>query len=315
MQLRASAVLALLLPALTPAAPPKKVVYVNSYHRGFEWSDGEQKGAAEVLQANGVALAVFYLDAKRDPDPRRGREMGRKAKAFIDAEKPDAVIVADDQAVEYVLAPHYRDAALPFVFCGVNWDASHYGLPYRNTTGMVEVNLTKPLAQALRQYARGDRLGFLSGESDAGRKDVQAYREMLGMTFAVEKFVTTMADWKASYAALQDQVDILILYGHPGIADWREEEALAWVNARARIPSGTIQHYMAPFADMAMAKVPSEQGAWAANSALAIMGGISPASIAITQNKEANLILNVKHASRLGIAFKPELTRVAQLIK
>ena len=47
-----------------------------------------------------------------------------KAKAEIDAFKPDVVIAADDNASKYLIEPYFKDAALPFVFCGVNWDAS-----------------------------------------------------------------------------------------------------------------------------------------------------------------------------------------------
>jgi ABC-type uncharacterized transport system substrate-binding protein len=313
------AIVALLLPLVAqagaPHAPRKKVVFVNSYHRGFEWSDGEEAGATEVLQANGVVVTTFYMDTKRHLDDRHARDMARRAKELIEAERPDLVIAADDAAVEHVLAAHFRDAPLPFVFCGVNWDASRYGLPYRNATGIVEVNLTKPLVQTLRRYARGDRIGFLSGESDAGHRDLAAYRDLLGITFAAQAFVTTMADWKASYARLQDEVDVLVVYGHPGVRDWDEAEAIAWTLARGKIPSGTIQDYMARVVDLAMAKVPREQGAWAARAALAILGGAAPASIPVAQNRQARLLVNAKHAEKVGITFDAELLRTAQPVE
>lgn len=311
--MKTASLLALLLPSLAFAAP-KKVVYVNSYNAGFGWSDGEERSAVELLKGSGVDVKTFYMDTKRNPDEKFAKDAGAKARAFIEAEKPDLVVVADDQAVANVLQPFYRDAALPFVFCGVNWDASRYGLPYRNATGMVEVNLTKTLVQTLRQYAKGDRVGFLAGEQDAAHKDLKVYREKLGIDFAEEKFVTTLADWTAAYAALQDRVDILIVYSAGGVKDWDEKAAAKWSLEHAKVPSGTIQDFVAPLVDLAMAKVPQEQGTWAARTALAILGGAAPSSIPLSQNKEAKLFVNVAHASRIGVVFKPELVRSATII-
>ncbi len=314
MMLRRLLVLAALVPALAAAKPgARKVVFVNSYHPGYEWSDGEEAGARQVLQARGVELKVIHLDTKRNPDEKFGVAAGLKAKAVIDAERPDAVIVADDPAVKLVLAAHYRNAPLPFVFCGVNWDASPYGLPYGNATGMVEVNLTKELVAALRPYAKGDRIGFLAGDSDTPRTDVAAYRK-LGLTFAAERFVKTFAEWKAAYASLQDQVDILIVGVYAGVKDWNQAEATEWALAHARIPAGTVQDYMMPYVDLGMTKVALEQGAWAANTVLAILAGAPPSSIPIAQNKGAELLLNVKRSSKVGIVFKPEILRNAKVL-
>jgi hypothetical protein len=31
--------------------------------------------------------------------------------------------------------PFFKNASLPFVFCGINWDSTEYGLPCENVTG------------------------------------------------------------------------------------------------------------------------------------------------------------------------------------
>jgi ABC-type uncharacterized transport system substrate-binding protein len=72
---------------------------------------------------------------------------------------------------------------------------------------------------------------------------------------------------------------------------------------------------MMPYAMIGMAKSAEEQGIWAAQTALRILGGTSPSSIEITRNKKEDLMLNVKIASKAGIVFKPALVSNAKIIK
>ena len=44
----------------------KKIVWVNSYHEGYEWSDGIGAGIEEVLADTDVDLKVILLDTKRN---------------------------------------------------------------------------------------------------------------------------------------------------------------------------------------------------------------------------------------------------------
>ncbi|HOL89685.1 MAG TPA: hypothetical protein PK965_10750, partial [Anaerohalosphaeraceae bacterium] len=97
---------------------------------------------------------------------------GRKAKEVIETWKPDLVIAADDNASAYLIAPFYRNADLPFVFCGVNWDAGSYGFPCRNVTGMIEVDLVDSMVRAMQKYASGTRLAALGADNESNRKAV-----------------------------------------------------------------------------------------------------------------------------------------------
>jgi ABC-type uncharacterized transport system substrate-binding protein len=314
--LRPALALALALSAAPALAQSgKKVLFVNSYHQGYEWSDGIEEGAAKVLRASGVAVEFVRMDTKRRGDEAFKKQAGLDAKAAIEKAKPDVVIVADDNAVKYLLQPFYRDAAIPFVFCGVNWDASGYGLPYRNATGMLEVALTTQLVDKLKGYAKGTRVGFLTVDTETERYEQKAYREKLKLAFAQERFVKTLADWKAAFQELQGQVDVLLLGNFAGINDWNEADARAWAEAHTRIPSGGMYDFMMPYAMLGLVKVAGEQGIWAGKSALAILRGEKPASIPIAANKEGQIMVNVKLASKAGVVFKPELVRNAVVVK
>jgi ABC-type uncharacterized transport system substrate-binding protein len=293
----------------------KKVLFVNSYHEGYPWSDGEEKGARAALASSGVDLRFVRMDTKRHQDEPFRKQAAAKAKAEIEAYKPDVVIVSDDPAVQYLLQPFYKDAKLPFVFCGVNWDGSKYGLPYRNATGMVEVAPVKELVETLRAHAKGARVGYLTVESETERIEHPHYKKVLGLSFTREKFAKTFAEWKQAYLEMQRETDMIFLGNNAGASDWNDAEAKAFVAANTKVPSATAYDFMMPFSMIGFTKIEEEQGAYAGTTALRILGGASPASIPVVPNKQSKIYMNVKLATAAGVVLKPELVRTAQVVQ
>ena len=128
----------------------KKVLFIDSYHEGYAWSDGIASGIQRTLGGKGIELKIFRLDTKRNTDEAFKKEACSKAKSEIESFKPDVVIAADDNASKYLVEPYFKNSTLPIVFCGVNWDASVYGYPYTNTTGMIEVTPVPQLVEQLQ---------------------------------------------------------------------------------------------------------------------------------------------------------------------
>jgi ABC-type uncharacterized transport system substrate-binding protein len=302
-------------PVFAQSFPGKKVLHVDSYHEGYPWSDGIVKGVQDVLKSSGVEVKVVRMDTKRNTSESFAKEAGQKVKALIESYHPDVVIAADDNATKYILMPYYRDAKLPFVFCGINWDASLYGLPYKNATGMVEVSLIKQLIETLKGYGKGTRVGLLTSDVETEHKDAVYSKKLFNITFASERYVKTFAAWKDALKSMQDEVDILIVNNNAGISGWNEAEAASWAQSNAKVPTGTIYDFMMPYAMVGMTKSAEEQGIWSAQTALKILGGTSPSGIPITENKKEDLMLNVKIATKAGIVFKPALVTNAKIIK
>ncbi len=313
------AIVVVLAAALAAAAPRAasaagKVLFVNSYHQGYPWSDGEEAGAAQALAGSGVKLDFFRMDTKRHPEAKWQQEQAQKLRALIDSDKPDVVIAADDNATT-VMVKYYKDVPQKWVFCGVNWDASSYGLPFKNTTGINEVALTERLLSSMKQYAKGDRIGFLTVDTETERIEGRWYKKQLGVKLAQERYVKTLAAWKQEFKKMQGEVDLLLLGNYAGINDWNEGEAAGWALEHGRVVSGGMYDFMMPYSMIGMTKLPEEQGIWAGKAALQIVKGADPSSIPVSANKQAGLFLNVKLASKAGIVFKPELVKAAQIIK
>ncbi|MHC4887734.1 MAG: ABC transporter substrate-binding protein [Planctomycetota bacterium] len=296
-------------------ASRKRILFIDSYHQSYPWSAGVTQGIRQVLDPNeGIELKIHEMDTKRNPSESFKKEAALKAKALIETWKPDVVIASDDNASKYLIVPYFKDAELPFVFCGVNWDASPYGFPFTNVTGMVEVALLKPLVDQLKQFSRGNRLGFLGPDMTSTRQDLSFYKKFTGTTFTQSLFVKNLAEWKAGYLKMQGEVDMLILPPWQGIPDWNDAEVVRFLQKHTTIPSGTMVDYNARYTLAAYAKVPAEQGRWAATTALAILGGHPPAKFPITANKQARIVLNMNLAKKLGVRFPMSLIENAHLI-
>ena len=278
----------------------KKILFIDSYHEGYEWSDGVTAGVKQSLEGTGVELKIVRMDTKRNGSDEFKQEAALKAKAEIESFKPDVVIASDDNASKFLIAPYYKDSSLPFVFCGVNWDASGYGFPTKNITGMIEVSPTLQLIEYLRPYAKGDRVGFLGPDILTARKEAENVKKAFGLEM-VEYYGKDYADYKKGFLELQDQVDILILDSTGGLYNDQAQDNKAFVEANTKIPTGSVYDFMAPYAMFNFAKVAEEQGAWATKAALQILDGTPAGSIPVEKNKEGKLVINTRIAKVLNV--------------
>jgi ABC-type uncharacterized transport system substrate-binding protein len=291
----------------------KKILFVNSYHEGYEWSDGVEKGVHNVLDGTGVELKFVRLDTKRNPDEAFAKTAGAQAKTEIEAFKPDVVIASDDNAQKYVIVPYFKGTALPVVFAAVNWDASAYGYPTSNVTGMIEVELPGQLVDQLKAYAKGSRVGYLTVDSETERKVVDIYNQRFFNGQMKTYWVKTSDDFKKTYLQAQNEVDILFMGNNAGADRWDQAEMEKFVLDNARIPSGSINSWMAPYSLVTLAKSPEEQGEWSAKAALRILDGTRPAEIPVVENKKGKLILNLELAKKLGVVFAPSMLKNAEI--
>ncbi|MCP4044158.1 MAG: hypothetical protein GY731_19760 [Gammaproteobacteria bacterium] len=303
-----------LLPAWATDHAGKKILYINSYHSGYAWGDAITEGVEDVLDGRGVTLKIHWMDTKRNQDMAFLKEAALEAKAVVEAFKPDVVIVSDDNAAKYLLKPYFRGAGLPFVFCGVNWDASVYDLPYSNTTGMVEMELIRPLLTQLRRHARGDKIGHLAVGSLTSRKNAGWHKRALGVDYERIHFVDNYQEWKRRYLELQEEVDILILGNTQTLAGWDKKDAVRFVHRNTLIPTGTSNPGIKDFALIGYLRVPHEYGSWAARSALKILEGADPASIPVTRNRKGRVVINQALSEKLGVVFEPALFKRAQIV-
>ncbi|WP_353570383.1 ABC transporter substrate binding protein [Candidatus Albibeggiatoa sp. nov. BB20] len=295
----------------------KKVLHIDSYHSGYPWSKGIQQSIKIILEPyitdDGLSLHTFEMNTKRNKSEQFKIMMANKARQLIEKLKPDVVIVSDDNASKYLVEPFYKNDSLPFVFCGLNWDASIYGYPYKNITGMIEVDLSHTLIKRMARYAKGNRVGVLSADTLSTRKNVKYQQSVHKTQYHKIYYASNFEQWKTTYQRLQTEVDMLLLINHP-LEGWDDDLAEQFVLEETRIITGNVIDWMTKFAVYSITKSAEEQGKWAAKAALTILKGYSPSSLPIVKNRTGEIYINLKLAKRLGIEFNSELLKVVNVI-
>ncbi len=326
----------------------KKLLYIDSYHEGYAWSDAITNGIKKNTLP-GVELKVFRMDTKRKSDESSKVLAGIKAIEEISRFRPDVVIVSDDNAVKYVVVPYItnqkkikyqiKDSAnkeidqeqnisveynpyLPFIFCGINWDASKYNLPKERATGMLEVSLYDALIVQLdntwksknKGVSRKIRYGFISADNETEKKE----KEQLSLLITLDEvvFVKTFDEWATEFQKLQNKVDILFFINNAGISNWDDEKA-AQIVTRENLKSitGSIYDFMSTFVLITYAKLGEEQGEWSAKQAMAILKGKQISEIPVSKNQRGMFYINLNIAKKIKVFFPIEFLQIATLIK
>ncbi|HAO23303.1 MAG: hypothetical protein BWK80_60070 [Desulfobacteraceae bacterium IS3] len=291
----------------------KKVLFINSYHEGYTWSDGITKGVRATLDGKGIDLKIIRLDMIRNSSEEFKQQAALNAKAVIEAFKPDVVIASDDNASKYLIVPYFKDTKIPFVFCGINWDASVYGFPCSNVTGMIEVNDIVGLVNYLKKLSLGNKVGFIADDTLTNRKEVENYKKLFDIDVDAV-FPKNFDEWKKEFIEIQKRVDHLIFYNFIAIDGWNPKEALTFVRNHTKIPTGTMQDDPMPYVLIGFLKVPEEQGIWAAKTALKILDGASPSAIPISRNQQGKLMVNLRIAEKIGVNIPYDLIQIADKV-
>lgn len=295
--------------ASVEAATPARCLYVSSYHAGYEWNDGIERGLQSTLQDR-CELRKFYMDGKRNLDEGFARNKALEAKQLVETWKPDIIIAADDNVSKFLIMPYYKNAAIPVVFCGLNWTAEPYGYPYSNATGMIEVGPIEPLQKEVMAVVKNPRRGiFLSADEITQKKEFSKAQELYkrrGITMT-HTAVRTLADWQAGFINAQKNADFIVIGNYAGIKDWEDAVARRYAREHSRRFSIAYLEWMAPYAMLTMAKIADEQGEWSGKVAVLILDGTPPSKIPVVANRRWNMFVNTQLLDKAGIRVSTDI--------
>jgi ABC-type uncharacterized transport system substrate-binding protein len=162
------------------------VIILNSYHRGFAWSDAEELGVLEKLREvyPGIDVPIEYLDAKRYPGQEHLARMRDFLLAKYREDEFDLVVALDNPALEMLLL-HNQELfpGVPVVFAGVS-NFEQYNLTERGSvTGVAEMqNVKDTLEIALTLHPHTEEILVLDDYTSSGitsRREVEALIPLL----------------------------------------------------------------------------------------------------------------------------------------
>ncbi len=285
----------------------KKIVYINSYHQGHPPSDEITAGFIENLPVDSFEIIAYFMDTKRNPSQEY---IENRAAELLDSIKeimPDLLVVSDDNAVKYLVEPHFQDKAMPVVFCGVNWSAKQYDLSDQNITGILELLPVAELLHTMKSYYPSiKKLLILNENTTTSRKTAELLDTLfcrVGIS-ATHELVDDFASWKAVFEEGNQTFDIIYLQTNAAIKNWDHVEALRFIDQHIKVPLVTCEDFMMPYSVFGMTQVSREQGTWAAETAKKILQGAKPSDIPVSSNQMVSIWYNPGLAEKVG--FRPD---------
>jgi ABC-type uncharacterized transport system substrate-binding protein len=305
----------LVLISISTQLHAQKCMFVSSYHIGYAWSDGVERGLRETLVGK-CELKQFNMDTKRNKKEEDKRAAALKAKELIESWRPDVVITADDNAAKYLIQPYFKDHKIPFVFCGINWNVDAYNFPYSNTTGMVEVAPIDALFEKAKTILGPAKNAIYIGANTlTEKKNLKRFQQAAqkhNITLDY-RLVNSRQGWMDAYLSAQES-DFILVGSHSGISDWNENIVVDFVKTSTQKLSLTNHGWMMPFSVLGLVKVPEEHGEWAALAALEILRGTKPSDIPIVSNRRWDILINSFLLQQSGIEINQSLLRKAKKV-
>ncbi|MCD6325998.1 PAS domain S-box protein, partial [bacterium] len=174
-------VLSVMASSLGLGEESRKVLVLNSYHKGYAWSDKIVKGVESVFVVDdNIELYVEYMDTKRHFSSSYLSQLRDIYAEKFSAEKFELIISSDDNAFDFLLAN--RDdlfPSVPIVFCGVNdfQDARIAG--HEGITGVNESpDFAGNVELILKLHPDTRRIAVISDQTMTGKANTMRFRRI-----------------------------------------------------------------------------------------------------------------------------------------
>ncbi len=219
--LTALAVAALLAawPGPSRAASGPEILVLHSYHPGYAWTDGIQKGLAEslALLAPGAELRVEYMDAKRQPPEKSTPVLLELYRLKYRNHRPAVVLASDDNALNFLL--DHREELFPgaqVVVCGVGELTDQRLRGQRGYTGVAEyTDISGTIDAALRLMPGLRTIAAVADGTETGEATMRLFRQAMqgyqGRLEVVEIAGLRLAETAATLSTLSPDTAVLYL--------------------------------------------------------------------------------------------------------
>ncbi len=100
----------------------KEILVIQSYHRGYKWSDDISKVMEKnFLEKENIFLSTVYMDTKRTDSPEYLEDFYHYYKSRFINNKFDIVVAVDNSALDFI-KNNYKELFedVPIVFLGIN---------------------------------------------------------------------------------------------------------------------------------------------------------------------------------------------------
>ena len=335
----------------TPAR--KRIFIVDSYDRGYIWSQSTQKGvnaamrkygyldneqqAAQLVRQDAVdsSRAVIrkeWMNSKRKDSRADLADATTRIMGALTAFKPDLVLLGDDNAARYIGA-QLLDTAIPVVFWGINGLPLKYGLvesmdaPGRNITGVWQSGYHKESLDLLKRLVpKAKTFAILACDSESSRPNVKmieqlAQRGELPMQLVDRVLTNSLDEFKARALELSKRVDAFVVLNHDTLRDAKGNhvdmlEVGRWYLTNIKIPEASHEDQFVLEGMLLTANDSGfNQGHLAFEMAFNILDrGLHPARMAVRTPERGPYLVNRNRAKALGIKLDGAMYLIDEVI-
>ncbi|MFA5478825.1 MAG: ATP-binding protein [Candidatus Muiribacteriota bacterium] len=160
----------------------KKILILNSYHQGYEWTDNMVLQTHEYLKnsLNNVEIFIEYMDKKRYVNSDFSYNLAFFYKTKYKRDFFDLIICSDDDALNFIL--DYGEELFgntPVVFCGVNDFNPDVILKNDNITGYIQVvDAEKIVSLALTLHSGIENIYVVSDGTVTGKAQRKTIKDI-----------------------------------------------------------------------------------------------------------------------------------------
>jgi len=308
-------IFSLVWPALAYGAKEKKnVLYVNSYHNGYQWSDEILLGIRTILNASlyKVDLQIEYMDTKKYSYEPINSSLFKLYRDKFSDEDFDVIIVSDNHAFNFVI--EHRDAlfpGIPLIFCGIN-DYESADTSSGNMTGIVEnFDLLNTLEIARKLHPEKTRMVVVGDQSITGRGIEQQVYTMLGRydsELEVEFwFKLSLQETKEKVERLPEDTFLFFSPWYQTVKGkfYTAEEVMEAIYAHSSVPIYTTWEFLLGHGAVGGSLLSGlHHGKMAAEMALRILKGENPDDIAVVVEPSGEYMFDYEVMQKLKINQK-----------
>lgn len=157
----------------------QEVLYLNSYSKGYAWSDSITNGIEKTLSGQNISLHTEYMGSRFNSSEEYYRLLYKTFKMRYRHIDFDCIISSDNNALNFLRT--YRDSlfsGIPLVFCGVNNFSNDLieGMPL--VTGVLEeIDMKKTIEAALKLQPNAKKIIAVSDKSQTGKDNTNIFLE------------------------------------------------------------------------------------------------------------------------------------------
>mgnify|MGYP001315047896 CR=1 FL=1 len=312
--------LALMLAALilsashpTPAAAQtarKQVLFINSYHQGYKFSDDITRALFETFNQQGnIDLRIEYLDTKRVDSAEYLEQVRQLLQEKYKNAKLDLVMSSDDAALNFL----FKNAdslfpGVPVVFVGANFfDVSRLD-GYERFTGISEeADIAGTLDVALGMHPEVSKVVIVNDTTVTGQivrkliDEVTPKYPQISFEFLED---IAMQDLQRRLGSLTpDTIVLLTIFSRDGAGAFFEyDQYTSLIAQSSAVPVYGTWDFSLGYGIVG-GKLTSgyTEGVRAAQLAVRVLGGEAPVSIPVEKKTQAQYMFDYKALEKWGI--------------